>query len=74
MMILPKNLYLSFKDYCKNCRISELEIEEHLIYGDDEVRESQHILTCKHSNACYEMRKKMLKEEGNVLGGNSEKA
>lgn len=56
------NLILIFKDYCEGCKVSDLEIETHILYGDNAVQEKQHIVTCKHSNACYEMRKKMLKE------------
>lgn len=63
---LPSNVEVetAFKDYCKDCGVCDLEIEE-MTLGNFMNASTQYIIHCKHDEACERAMKWKTKKENN---------
>ena len=63
---LPENIEIeiSFAEYCKNCSVCELELEE-MELGNFMNTSIQYILHCRHNEAC----ERVIKHAKGILNG-----
>lgn len=64
---LPSNIEIktAFEDYCKGCRVCDLEVEE-MTLENFMYTHTQYILHCRHSEACERAWKKWKTKKENV--------
>ena len=61
---LPENLEFVFKPFCKGCRIGDFYLDDGTMYWMD--GQVYYQLTCRHLNACSNMRKRCKNESERV--------
>lgn len=66
---LPSNIEIetSFAEYCKDCSVSDLELNQDTFYCDNFKTMTKYNLICRHADACERAAKWKTKKEKNQI-------